>query len=83
MKKFFAENGIPESNVLAFPGGEYTQLTDAVVLENGYKVTLTTDSTKDNTLICGLPQSLLGLGRLNIASDITVGMLLSYCGEDE
>ena len=82
-KKLFRENGIPESTVLAFPSGKYTQLTDAVLLENGCKVTVTTDSTGTNTIICGLPQSLLDLGRLNVAADITPEMLLSYCGEDD
>jgi len=78
----FSECGLAESTVLAFPAGQYTVLTNAVLVQHGYKVTLTADSTRENTLICGLPQSLLSLGRLNVAADITDAMLLAYCAEE-
>ncbi len=78
-KKLFADAGIPESTVLAFPSGKYTELTDAVLRGNGYKVTLTTDPARRNILICGLPQSLFDLGRLNVGKDTTPEMLLAYC----
>ncbi|MBQ7923158.1 MAG: polysaccharide deacetylase family protein, partial [Clostridia bacterium] len=73
------ENGIPQSQALAFPSGKYTRLTDAVLMENGFKVTMTTDSSRRNTLVCGLPQSLVDLGRLNIAGDTTPEAILAYC----
>lgn len=77
----FAEMGIPEYRALAFPSGKYTLLTDAVLVENGIKVTMTTNPARMNTLVCGLPQSLLDLGRLNIAGDTKPESILAYCGE--
>lgn len=77
----FEQNGLGACSVMAFPGGKYTKLTDVILRENGYKVTVTTDSTRVNTLVCGLPQSMIDIGRLNIAGDTTAEEILEYCGK--
>lgn len=74
----FAEYGIEESTVLAFPEGKHTQLSDAVLRNNGYKATVTTDAERVNTLIQGEPQSLFNLGRMTVSGDTTDEELLRY-----
>lgn len=76
----FAELGLPSPRVLAFPQGETERRANMVLCEMGYKVTLTTDSTKNNCIIRGLPQSLFDLGRLNISGETTDEEILAYCG---
>lgn len=74
----FSEYGLPESYVMAFPGGGYITLTDVILQSCGYKVTVTTDSTRINTLVCGLPQSLIDLGRMNIGVSTSEEDILAY-----
>lgn len=64
--------GTGESNVhvLGYPSGASNTLAQAVLLENGFDVTFST--VRDvNTLVRGLPQSLLCLRRFGVDSTIT------------
>ena len=80
-RETFAAFGIPESNVLAFPNGMYTTLTDVIAEACGFQVTVTTDNTRVNTLVQGLPQSLVDLGRLNIDEATTDQDILNYLAQ--
>ena len=51
--------------VFAYPQGYYTDLSEALLREEGIKVTLTVNDGVAE-IVKGLPQSLLGLERLNI-----------------
>ena len=77
--KIFAECGLNKSNVLAFPTGKYTSLTDEILISCGYKVTVTTDESKTNTLVQGQAESLIDLGRMNISGSTTKEQILEYC----
>ena len=77
-KETFAAYGIPTPTVLSFPEGAYTKLTDVILKSCGYRVTVTTDKTRVNTIIIGLPQSLIDLGRLSVTPDITDEQILEY-----
>ncbi|MCL1835250.1 MAG: polysaccharide deacetylase family protein [Oscillospiraceae bacterium] len=55
---------------LAFPYGVYTQLTEAILVEYGYKVTFTTMPGR-NEILKGLPQTLYGLNRYTISGELT------------
>mgnify|MGYP001667819701 FL=1 len=77
----FAAFGIPRPDVLAFPEGAHTTLTDVVLRECGYKVTLTTDESRVNTVVVGLPQTLIDLGRMTVLPGMTDEQLLQYLNE--
>ena len=77
----FAAFGIPAPDVLAFPEGAHTTLTDVVLRECGYKVTLTTDESRVNTVVVGLPQTLIDLGRMTVLPGMTDEQLLQYLNE--
>ena len=78
----FEELGVPRSQVLAFPGGAYSTITDVVLKSCGYKVTVTTDLNRINTIVAGLPQSLIDLGRMNIDSTTTDEQILEYLNRE-
>ena len=59
----------------AFPGGVRDTLADVLLWEAGIRVTFTTQ-TGVNTIVKGLPQSLLGLKRFNIEGGVTGAQLL-------
>lgn len=67
--------------MLAFPEGAHTTLTDVVLRECGYKVTLTTDKSRVNTVVVGLPQTLIDLGRMTVLPGMTDEQLLQYLNE--
>ena len=46
--------------------------------QEGYRLTLSTDATRVNTLVRGLPQSLLDVGRMNISADTPDADILAY-----
>lgn len=73
-----AQGGVEKIDVLAFPLGRHTDLTDVLLRELGVSVTLTVDSTHVNTVTRGEPDSLYNLGRLNMTDDITDDALLAY-----
>ena len=64
---------------LAYPHGKYDQLADILLAEEGIDITLTTES-RINTLVQGLPQSLLHLGRYSMERDVSAQMLLQKLG---
>ena len=70
---------IGETNVhvLAYPGGCYNTLAQVTLLENGFDMTFTTEMVS-NTLLKGLPQSLLDLGRYSISQAVSVEQLLAW-----
>lgn len=74
----FAAFGIPTPEVIAFPEGAHTTLTDVVLRECGYKVTLTTEEERVNTVVVGLPQTLIGLGRMTVLPNMTDEQILRY-----
>ena len=80
--KLFESLGMEPSNILAFPGGEHCTLTNVVLKACGYKVTVATDPNRLNTIIAGLPQSLIDLGRMNITEDTTDQAILEYLSRD-
>lgn len=55
---------------VAYPNGIMTDEAAAVFYENGITVTFSTEY-RSNTLVRGLPQSLLGLGRYTITDSVT------------
>ena len=65
---------------LAYPTGVYSELTQAVAVEEGISVTLTSDPGV-NTLVRGLPQSLLALRRYGVNESVSAEQLLSWLGE--
>lgn len=77
-KEAFASFGIPEPTVIAYPRGAYTVLTDVILQSCGYRVTLSTNETRVNTLVAGLPQSLIDLGRMTVMPETTDDQLLAY-----
>jgi len=49
-----------------------------VLRQQGYRLTVSTDALRTNTLVRGLPQSLLDLGRMNISADTPDADILAY-----
>lgn len=74
----FAENGLPQPEILAFPNGKFVPLTDEILRENGYKMTLTTDCSHRNFLREGEAQTLFDLGRLCMEGATSERDLLAY-----
>ena len=77
-REVFQTWNIPESRVLSFPIGKRVALTNEVLRECGFLVTVTTDSSRENILVQGLSQSLLDLGRLTVGGSTTDEALLAY-----
>lgn len=69
--------GETDIHILAYPRGYYCPLSQATLLENGFDMTLTTEEFS-NTLVKGLPQSLLALGRYNINQAVSVEQILDW-----
>ncbi len=76
------EEGTGESNVhvLGYPSGASNTLAQAVLLENGFDVTFSTVRGV-NTLVRGLPQSLLCLRRFGVDGTITPEELVRLLSE--
>ena len=70
------EGGLARVHALAFPNGQWDTLAQVVLLENGFDITFTTQPGT-NTLVRGLPQSLLGLKRYTVGEDTTPEALLA------
>lgn len=64
--------------VLAYPSGQYCELTEEIVHSLGFSITLSTDASRDNILIPGQPESLYALGRYDVTEDVTPELLLSW-----
>ena len=76
--ELFDSFGLKAPNILAFPGGKHKTISNVVLRMNGYDATITTNEQKTNTLVCGLSQSLINLGRLNVAEYTTDTQILDY-----
>lgn len=74
----FSEAGLDRPTILAYPTGRYTHMSNVVFKDHGYKVTLTTDSMRINAVTPGVPQSLIGLGRMTVDETISDEKLLGY-----
>ena len=61
---------------LAYPGGNYTELSEVVLRQAGVRVTLTIEP-RTNVLIKGMPQSLRLLGRYAATDDLSGQDLLA------
>ena len=70
--------GVEDCFAIAFPGGAYVPLTHEAVQQAGYQVSFTTEAQKINVLVQGVPQSLTGLGRINMDPSLTEEALLDY-----
>jgi len=64
---------------IAFPHGIYDVLSQAVLIELGVRVTVGVHPGS-NTIIMGLPQSLLSLNRFTITNDTDIDTLLTLVG---
>lgn len=73
-----AQGGVERIDVLAYPLGRHTDLTDELLQELGVQVTLTVDATYINTVTRGDPGSLYNLGRLNMTDEVTDDALRAY-----
>ena len=65
--------------VYAHPKGEATALADALLIEAGVRVTLS-DTTGDNTLVRGLPQTLIGMRRHPVDWSASASDLIAALG---
>ena len=77
-KELFRSLGLSVPTVIAYPMGQYTELSDEIVRACGYTVTLTTDPSRINTVVCGDPESLIDMGRLTVLPEYTDEDLLAY-----
>ncbi len=77
MNEMQSETGY-EITALAYPNGEYSDLSQHVCRSMGIKATFTIEP-RTNVLIKGLPQCLFGMGRYNV-DDITGKELIAMIG---
>ncbi len=70
--------GVQDFTVFSYPGGKSHKWAEAVLQARGYRVTLTTDPVRANRVTQGKPQTLYGLGRLNVNDATTDKELLRY-----
>lgn len=80
MEQIFEEKMNKKITALAYPHGEYSTLSSVVLKSLGVKATFGTVA-KSNTIIKGLPQSLIGLNRYNICEEVSTENLLSFIEE--
>ena len=69
------------THVFAYPYGYCSTLSDIVLLSEGYDITLTTVN-KINTVVKGLPQSLVQMGRIQVTEDKVGESLLALLTDD-
>jgi peptidoglycan/xylan/chitin deacetylase (PgdA/CDA1 family) len=74
----FASFGLASPQILAFPEGKFTALTDQILQSCGIRCTVTTSESRVNTLVCGLPQSLIDLGRMTVSAATTDEVFTAY-----
>ena len=77
MNEMQSETGY-EITALAYPNGEYSDLSQHVCRSAGIKATFTIEP-RTNVLIKGMPQCLFGMGRYNV-DDITGKELIDMIG---
>ena len=66
--------------VLAYPGGYYDTLSQAVLNQNGYEITLSAGHGS-NTIIKGLPQSLYAMKRFTMNEGVSVETMLDWISQ--
>lgn len=64
-----------EADVFSYPRGAVTDEAAAVLREEGFTVTLTSERGV-NTVVRGLPRSLIGMKRFNVSGELTASQLL-------
>ena len=62
---------------LAYPSGQYTTYTEVLVHQAGIPITFSIDTSHQNVLVRGLPQTLYALSRWNMTEAVTAEELLS------
>lgn len=72
------QGGTDSVFALAFPHGAYATLANAILRELGVKVTVTTDGSRVNTVVKGLPQTLIDMGRMNCSDALSDEAFLAY-----
>ena len=75
------ENLGTEVYAIAFPLGHYDLLSQAVLQSEGMRISFSSRPAV-NTLITGMPQSLLSMGRFNMTNDMSAEALLKIVGFD-
>lgn len=68
---------------LAYPKGQYTDLTEVIVHQAGIPVTMSTRTDSRNVLVRGLPQSLYALSRWYIMENTTPERMLEILLPEE
>ena len=63
---------------LAYPKGQFSELTEQVVRELGYTITFTMNADHCNTIVKGKADTLYQMGRFNASEDVTEEQLLQY-----
>lgn len=58
-------------DILSYPSGKYSVLSEVAASLNGIRATLTIDSDRKNTVVKGLPQTLFALARFNVTEETT------------
>lgn len=77
-EKTLSELGFKNVNVLAYPSGKSCEWSEELFAQRGYRVTLTTDSSKVNLIRRGDKSSLFSLGRYNVNDDTKPETILRY-----
>ena len=75
-QRVYAEKTGRRCNVISYPQGQYSVLSEVTAAECGIQATLVTETGRKNTLIKGLPQSLRVLSRSNVTESTTDEELL-------
>lgn len=75
-KEYLAEIG-KKPYVLAYPGGEHNELSEKVVHDLGFSITVTSNPNRKNIVMQGMPKSLHALGRYDITEKISPQELLA------
>lgn len=75
MKELFLTAFGRQPEVLAYPYGLYSEISELVMRENGIYATVTTKS-RSNVIVKGLPQSLRAMNRYTVSGEMTAADLL-------
>lgn len=76
-QRVYAEKTGRRCNVISYPQGQYSVLSEVTAAECGIQATLTTETGRKNTVVKGLPQSLRALSRFNVTESTTDEELLA------
>ena len=73
--------GLPEVYALAYPKGQYDDISEKALKDLGIKMTFTTDADFKNTVLAGDESSLRVLCRLTVTENMTEDDVISYISE--